>query len=83
MDTAGIQQHPEYLLFGIQGEIEYEGSLIQRLTHQLIETRFFRINIGTANAVYLPELQWVHLRDLKKFAFPKTLVSFFEKKLYF
>ncbi|XZF14239.1 A/G-specific adenine glycosylase [Chitinophagaceae bacterium MMS25-I14] len=63
--------------------VAYEGSLKQRLTHQLIETRFYSIKIG--DTVKLPDNDgmWVDKNDLKKMAFPKTVVSFFEKKLYF
>lgn len=64
-------------------QLQYEGVLKQKLTHQLIETRFFSMEVG--NTIKLPdnEGKWVKIAELKKLAFPKTLVSFFEKKLYF
>lgn len=61
----------------------YEGQSTQRLTHQLIEARFFSVNFGAAPGDIGSEGSWIRFSDLKKFAFPKTLVSFLEKKLYF
>lgn len=65
------------------GNITYEGSLKQRLTHLLVETRFFGIKMKTPIKLPDNDGSWVPVQDLKNIAFPKTLVSFFEKKLYF
>jgi A/G-specific adenine glycosylase len=84
LDTKQLGALPEVtaLLAGVQ-QLEYEGVLKQRLTHQLIETRFFSVRV--TNSVKLPdnEGKWIKISELKNLAFPKTLVSFFEKKLYF
>ncbi len=62
----------------------YEDLSTQRLTHQLIEARFFVLRLQHKNDIMVPgEGVWVTPAALKKMAFPKTLVSFFEKKLYF
>ncbi len=63
--------------------LAYEGHLMQRLTHQLVETHFYVIQLPKPAKVPLKEGNWVLLKDLGKLAFPKTLVSFLEKKLYF
>lgn len=61
----------------------YEGHSTQRLTHQLIEARFFSVELGAAPNDIGSEGSWISISELKNFAFPKTLVSFLEKKLYF
>lgn len=62
----------------------YEDQLTQRLTHQLIETRFFSVQLQHTKDIATPGGGvWVTPAALKKMAFPKTLVCFFEKKLYF
>lgn len=60
----------------------YEGSMTQRLTHQIIESRFYTWELERAETMENAG-EWVVFSDLKKYAFPKTLVSFLEKKLYF
>jgi len=65
------------------GKPEYEGFLTQRLTHQLIETHFFSLQIGEIIKVPVDSGNWVAINELKNYAFPKTVVSFLEKKLYF
>ncbi len=62
---------------------QYEGAEKQRLSHQLICSRFYSISLK--NKLVLNEQQgtWIALSELKKIAFPKTVISFFEKKNYF
>jgi len=56
----------------------------QRLTHQLIHAYFYTVTIADRSSLSLPEDgTWVSINELKKLAFPKTLVSFFRKILYF
>jgi len=56
----------------------------QKLSHQIIESCFFIIETENKNTSFLqPEENWVPLKNLQKIAFPKSVVSFFEKKLYF
>jgi A/G-specific adenine glycosylase len=71
LDSRELQQTEAFKALNITTAPEYEGALKQRLTHQLIETR------------PLPDGAWVPLNKLKNYAFPGTLVSFFEKKDYF
>lgn len=64
-------------------DISYGGFLKQRLSHQLIETHFFEIS--TVENIF-PETEnggWREIGKLKNLAFPKSILSFFEKKFYF
>jgi A/G-specific adenine glycosylase len=83
LDTASLVQQDAYKKLGIaKVKPEYEGNLSQRLTHRIIESRFFSLHIP--KAIPLPgDGSWQPVSQLKKLAFPKTLVSFLEKKLYF
>lgn len=78
MDRSGLASKIE----GIRKtDLSYEGSLKQRLTHQLLEIHFFECN--SADGVTLPEGGvWVDIDALEQLAFPKSIVSFLEKKLY-
>jgi len=55
----------------------------QRLTHQVIHTNFYTININHRSDINSEGGSWVSIHELKKLAFPKTLVSFFKNNLYF
>lgn len=84
LDSRELQQTEAFQALATDALPEYEGALKQRLTHQLIETRFF--TVSPLESDRLPALEdgtWVPLSRLKAHAFPGTLVSFFEKKNYF
>jgi A/G-specific adenine glycosylase len=59
-----------------------EGSLTQRLSHQLIEARFFSVH-SDKKPIMPEDGVWVPLKDLKEFPLPVTPATFFEKKGYF
>jgi A/G-specific adenine glycosylase len=61
----------------------YSGSSKQRLTHQLIETHFYTIDLLKKPAIEDKEGKWVNISELSKLAFPKTVVSFLKNNLYF
>lgn len=83
LDSSDLKKHPLFKQLGIADLTpEYEGSLSQRLTHRIIESRFFSLSIPKPVNI-TGEGSWQPLSSLKKLAFPKTLVSFLEKKLYF
>ena len=63
--------------------VKYEGALTQRLTHQLIASRFFTVSLAAKPDLKDKNGEWVGIEDLKKIAFPRTLVSFLENNLYF
>jgi A/G-specific adenine glycosylase len=84
LDASGIRQTAIYRrLPAGEAELVYEGALRQRLTHQLIETRFFSLRLPQPAEIPDSHGSWVDRPALRTLAFPKTLVSFFEKKLYF
>jgi A/G-specific adenine glycosylase len=55
----------------------------QKLSHQTIISSFFMVDISNATLILPPKGQWVTFQQIEKMAFPKTIVSFLEKKLYF
>lgn len=61
----------------------FEGTLIQRLTHQLITFHFYSLQVKKQLQPAGKEGKWIAKSDIKKFGFPKSIVSFLEKKLYF
>jgi A/G-specific adenine glycosylase len=63
--------------------IKYDGRSSQRLTHQLIEARFFSITPDKKPDIKDLSGNWVSFSELNKTAFPKTVLSFLEKNLYF
>ena len=82
LDRKGMEKHEAYRALHLSEEPEFEGALSQRLTHQIIASRFFSVQAATPPTVPQDGV-WVPLDQLKKYPFPKTLVSFFEKKGYF
>lgn len=83
MELAGllgleqVKQLPGYI------HIIYSGSVTQRLTHQLITSRFFTLELSEKADIKDRDGKWLTEAELKKTAFPKTLVSFLENSLYF
>lgn len=82
LNRKGLVKHDAFRQLGFNTAIEYEGELSQRLTHQLINFRFF--SLQTDQQAALPEGGlWVPVSNLKDYAFPRSLIIFFEKKGYF
>lgn len=63
--------------------ISYDGKASQRLTHQIIDTRFFSVMLSEKPMMEALNGSWMTIEIMKKTAFPKTLVSFLENNLYF
>ncbi|MBS1781785.1 MAG: A/G-specific adenine glycosylase [Bacteroidetes bacterium] len=62
--------------------LKFIGSEKQLLTHQQIISHFFELNFK--NQLTLPpDGIWVKKEKLRNYPFPKTIISFFEKSLYF
>lgn len=79
-----LEQHALYKVLNIgPGGLQYSGRTSQRLTHQYIETNFYVVMIPGPVNIPVANGKWVLIGDMGKVAFPKTLVSFLEKKLYF
>jgi A/G-specific adenine glycosylase len=83
LDATTILAQPAFQALKLNGKAQYEGALTQRLTHQLIETRFFSMEVKRPVLMAGKEGEWVVFGQLKKYPFPRTLVSFLEKNLYF
>ncbi len=82
LDRKALSSRPEVQALSLQGALEYEGGLTQRLTHQLIHSHFF--SVATQAVPQVPDDGlWVALSDIKQYAFPRSLSLFFEKKGYF
>jgi A/G-specific adenine glycosylase len=64
-------------------ELKYKGCTTQKLTHQLIEARFFSIELAGKPEMENGNGKWLNSDDLKKTAFPRTVISFLENNLYF
>lgn len=82
LDRKSLQKQELFRLLKLNEAPEYEGCLSQRLTHQLIHSRFFSITIEVPLACSTDGF-WAPLTSLKDYAFPRSLVTFFEKKGYF
>jgi A/G-specific adenine glycosylase len=63
--------------------IQLAHSNTQKLTHQHIQSAFFIIRLSTPAHLSLEGGKWVKIKDLKKIAFPKSVLSFLEKNIYF
>lgn len=61
-------------------DIEFENR--QKLTHQLIRSKFHLINLIDKPS-FLMQGIWVKKDSLKKYPFPKTILSFLSRKKYF
>jgi A/G-specific adenine glycosylase len=55
----------------------------QRLTHQLIHSTFYYIKLKRRPPSLANKGFWVEKNNLKKYAFPKTIISFFNGNVYF
>lgn len=85
LDAAGLVKHPGYRSLPVPKGVSpaYEGMLRQRLSHRVIESHFFTLHLRGTIPMPGDNGNWQPLEQLKNLAFPKTLVSFLEKKLYF
>ena len=82
LDRKTLELEDAYKALALNGAADYEGELTQRLTHQLIHSRFFTIE--TLSDRPLSEVGlWVPMARLRDYAFPRSLILFFEKKGYF
>lgn len=82
LDKQSLTETEAYQYLGAVNQLEYEGHLKQRLTHQLIEIRFFSAEASATS--FLPDDGiWVQREALKNYGFPRSVVSFLSKKEYF
>jgi hypothetical protein len=84
LDTEDILNHDLFKKEGLSHkEIRYMGEASQRLTHRIIESRFFRVPLSKKANISIEDGKWLDINNLKNTAFPKTVLSFLEKSLYF
>jgi len=83
LSISELQNHPAVKAIGSNLQPVYEGMLTQKLTHRIIESRFYTIHLQAPLSIPSDSGLWVKIPMLKKYAFPKTAISFLEKKLYF
>ncbi|MCC6187146.1 MAG: A/G-specific adenine glycosylase [Chitinophagaceae bacterium] len=53
----------------------------QRLTHQLIESKFFTVSFEKKPTNMTQDGMWVKLSDINNYAFPKTIIQFIDERL--
>jgi A/G-specific adenine glycosylase len=84
LDPAGLGEQDLFDKLDIAADrLKFAGTVSQKLTHQLIETQFYVATVPKAFKMPVTGGVWVSQADLHKLAFPKTVLSFLEKKLYF
>ncbi|MBS1587465.1 MAG: A/G-specific adenine glycosylase [Bacteroidetes bacterium] len=83
-DLAALDRYELFRTLNIPaGELKFAGRTSQKLTHQTIEAQFYTAKVTKGFKMPAKDGVWVPQGDLKKLAFPKTVLSFLEKKLYF
>ena len=84
LDRNALQNHPELSpLLGHASELEYEGVIHRKLTHQALEIRFFSAVLSTPVIVLAGDGMWIPVSRLGEYPMPKALELFFAKKDYF
>jgi A/G-specific adenine glycosylase len=84
LDIDALKKHSLIKSLNINKvKLTAEGESKQKLTHQTIETLFFSMQLNAPIQMPDNEGKWVKIKELKKYAFPKTVLSFLEKKVYF
>lgn len=78
-----IAHHPLASILEQGTEYEFIGATRQRLTHQLIHSKFYKTTFPDPKILSSAGGKWVRIDELEKLAFPKTLVSFLKNNLYF
>jgi len=84
LSAEALQDLPQFKNFQLScNNIKYMGSGSQRLTHQVINSSFYTVSLSKKPHISLPEGKWLVMNELKKVAFPKTVISFLENNFYF
>lgn len=82
INTSVIKKIISERLMQPDSKIKILGSSKQRLTHQLIYSSFYYVEIQKPIKITKNGF-WQPISELNKLAFPKTLVSFIENNFYF
>lgn len=83
LDSRGLAGDNAFRALDVKQAPAYEGLLTHRLTHQLIEVRFFTLSLAGEQVQLPDDGLWVPFKRLNDYAFPRPMVLFFEKKAYF
>lgn len=84
LDSRALAAHPDFRKLGLGvAQLEYEGHLHRKLTHQALDIRFFRVQISGKPALFSGNGVWVRPAEIVKLPLPKPIATFFEKKAYF
>jgi A/G-specific adenine glycosylase len=84
LDADELIQHSLFTALGLSyNDLKYEGSSTQRLTHRIIDSRFFCLTLAKKPKMDGKNGLWMDKYALEKAAFPKTVVSFLKNNLYF
>ncbi|MGC4059122.1 MAG: A/G-specific adenine glycosylase [Chitinophagaceae bacterium] len=79
--VRAVEQHINRLTTA-HVSMQHMGSLRQRLTHQLILSEFYEVQLPAQLTVPDTDGFWVEVSELQRFAFPKTMVSFIAAHLH-
>lgn len=84
MDTEVLQLSQDLKGTGFDfREARFLGRSSQRLTHRIIETRFFELPLKSDPTAFGQGGAWLSIEEMKNIAFPKTVLSFLKNNVYF
>lgn len=84
IDAEGLVQHQQLKPNRLKpGALKFAGKFSQRLTHRVIETYFYTCEVPQRPKALPADGNWIPIGQLDKYAFPKTVISFFKKNVYF
>ncbi len=84
LPAEAIENLPQFKDLNLSyANIRFEGKGSQRLTHQLINSFFYSVSLTKKPQFRGREGKWLVMNELKKVAFPKTVISFLENNFYF
>jgi A/G-specific adenine glycosylase len=84
LTVPSLKQHDLYKKLDLStATLKFEGKINQKLTHQIINTAFFSVELDKKNMDLASPGKWLNKNELKNTAFPKTVLSFFKNNLYF
>lgn len=84
LERKELLVQPAIQELGISPEnLDYEGHLQRKLTHQALDIRFFKATLSQKPKVLSQNGTWVTAQGLQQLPLPKPIALFFEKKPYF
>ncbi len=74
-------QNENYQILDKKQTLVFTKQIKQRLTHQLIESKFFTVSFEKKPTSMPEDGMWVKLSDINNYAFPKTISQFIDERL--